>query len=193
MNANRRQLATGAVATPLLLLTLVAAARRDDGHRPSGVPLPPFTQSAPEAWINSRPLTLDDLRGQVLLVDVWTYECWNCYRSFPWLKQLEARFANDAFTVVGIHSPEFEHEHDIERVRAKVREFGLHHPVMVDNDFGYWRALGNRYWPAFYLVDKQGLVRYVFVGETHAGDSQARRIQNAIAGLLKEPAAPGEP
>ena len=152
------------------------------------MPLPPFTQAAPEAWLNSAPLTLDELRGRVLLVDVWTYECWNCYRSFPWLKQLEARFADDDFSVIGIHSPEFEHERDIARVRAKAHEFGLEHPIMIDNDFAYWRALGNRYWPAFYLVDRHGLVRHVFVGETHEGDSQARRIQNAIAGLLKEAA-----
>ena len=149
-------------------------------------PLPEFTSSASENWFNSEPLRVEKLRGQVLLVDVWTYDCWNCYRSFPWLRALEAELAGQPFQVIGIHSPEFDHEHDPARVAAKVREFGLQHPVMMDNDFAYWRALGNRYWPAYYLVDKDGRIRSVHVGETHRGDARARRIEDEIMALLAE-------
>jgi thiol-disulfide isomerase/thioredoxin len=149
-------------------------------------PLPEFTNHDPSGWLNSEPLTLDDLHGKVVLVDVWTYGCWNCYRSFPWLNALEQRLSSEAFTVIGIHSPEFEHERDPTRVKEKIAEFKLHHPVMLDNDFAYWRALNNRYWPAFYLVDRQGMIRHLHVGETHEGDSRAKRIEEQIRSLLAE-------
>ncbi len=183
-----RVLVAGA-AGALVIATAATLAAAPGQDPQAAVDLPEFTQSAPGAWINSPPLTRADLRGKVVLVDVWTFECWNCYRSFPWLTALEERFAAAPFTVVGIHSPEFERERDVAAVRAKAREFGLHHPIMIDNDFAYWRALGNRYWPAFYLVDKRGRVRDVFIGETHAGDAQARRIATAISRLLAEPDA----
>lgn len=148
--------------------------------------LPEFSQRGQAAWINSGPLTVSELLGQVLLIDIWTFECWNCYRSFPWLNALEQQLQDQPFRVVGIHSPEFEHEHDRDRVAAKVDEFGLQHAVMLDNDFGYWRALGNRYWPTFYLVDKRGRVRFVHSGETHAGDARARLIEQQVEQLLAE-------
>jgi len=148
---------------------------------------PPLTQKSADAWLNSAPLTLEDLAGQVVLLDFWTFDCWNCYRSFPWLKGLESRFAGRELRVLGIHSPEFAHEHERARVEAKVKEFGLHHPVMLDNDFAYWTAMGNLAWPAYYLVDRAGRVRYRFYGETHEGDAQARAIEAAIERLLREP------
>ncbi len=165
---------------------IAAAGGAPKSDAETGVPAPEFTHTATQAWLNSPPLTLGALRGTVLLVDFWTFDCWNCYRSIPWLQALEKRFENDEFTVIGVHTPEFEHEKRLENVRAKVQEFELTHPVMIDNDFSYWRAMGNRYWPAFYLIDKRGLVRKVYVGETHQGDSQARRIQHAVARLLAE-------
>jgi glutathione peroxidase-family protein len=150
------------------------------------VAAPEFTQADPSAWINGPPLRMQDLRGKVLLIDVWTFECWNCYRSFPWLKQIEERFESAGLQVIGIHSPEFERERDPAAVRSKVQEFGLGHPVMMDNDFAYWKALGNRAWPTFYLVDKKGRIRYRFLGETHAGEPQAIRIERAVEELLAE-------
>jgi glutathione peroxidase-family protein len=149
-------------------------------------PAPAFTQTDPAAWINSEPLTVERFGGQVLLIDVWTFGCWNCYRSFPWLNALEARFGPRGLRIVGVHSPEFDHERDRAAVEAKIREFDLEHPVMLDNDFRYWNALGNRAWPAFYLVDKDGLIRGRFVGETHAGDRQATQIEARIEQLLSE-------
>lgn len=149
-------------------------------------PLPEFTTTEARYWLNSEPLGVEQLRGRVILIDVWTFDCWNCYRSFPWLKGLEADLSDQAFGVIGIHSPEFDHEQDPARVAAKITEFDLQHPVMMDNDFAYWRALDNQYWPAFYLVDKKGLIRYLHVGETHAGTDRARRIEEQIRTLLAE-------
>lgn len=148
--------------------------------------MPEFTQADPMAWINSKPLSVKDLRGKVVLLDVWTYGCWNCYRSFPWLRGVEEKFAEQDFQVIGIHTPEFDHEKERDDVVKKVAEFMLHHPVMMDNDFAYWRSLRNRYWPAYYIVDKRGKIREVFIGETHAGDHRSKRIEKLIAKLLKE-------
>ncbi len=147
---------------------------------------PEFTHDEPEAWINSQPLTLKDLRGAVVLVDFWTFDCWNCYRSFPWLKQVEAAYADRGLRVIGVHTPEFDHEKIRSNIVEKVGEFGLHHPVMIDNDFSYWRAMNNRYWPAFYLIDKRGFIRSVFIGETHSGGARAQKVEAAIESLLAE-------
>ena len=155
-----------------------------------GEPVPEFTHHAASAWLNSKPLTVADLKGKVVLLDFWTYECWNCYRSFPWLTTLEQQFAGKPFEVIGIHSPEYEREKDPGRIAAKALEFELHHPIMIDNDHSYWQALDNQYWPAYYLIDGNGIVRAVFVGETHAGDARAQRVQAAIADLLDALPAP---
>ncbi|MGF1545724.1 MAG: redoxin domain-containing protein [Thiotrichales bacterium] len=150
-------------------------------------PAPEFTHADPGDWFNSAPLKLADLRGKVVLLDVWTFGCWNCYRSFPWLKALESSLAGQAFVVVGVHTPEFDHEREEhDAVAAKNREFGLKHPVMLDNDSSDWRALNNRYWPAFYLIDKRGNRRARFVGEAHEGDRNAHAIEVAVDGLLSE-------
>ncbi len=154
--------------------------------RATPVSAPQFTHADASDWINSRPLKLEDFGGRVLLVDVWTFDCWNCYRSIPWLKDLERRLGSKGLALMGVHSPEFDHEREREKVVAKVKEFGIRHPVMLDNDFSYWRALGNRYWPAFYVIDKQGRLRGTFVGETHIGDKRAKKVEALLAELLAE-------
>lgn len=147
--------------------------------------VPEFTHTKTEEWINSRPLTVNDLKGTVFLIDMWTFDCWNCYRSFPWLNALEKKYSNSSFQIIGVHSPEFDHEKIPTNIKAKVKEFKLHHPVMIDNDFSYWRALNNRYWPTFYLVDKSGDVVYRHVGETHEGDRKALALEKKLQELLK--------
>lgn len=175
------------VASLLLLAAMVAG----PGHAATvDTRLPEFTRSDTAGWINSPPLNIASLRGSVVLVDVWAFECWNCYRSFPWLHALEARLAGENFKVIGIHSPELASERDPVAVAAKVREFGLHNPIMLDTDHRYWDALGNQYWPAWYLVDQQGRIRARYVGETHDGDDQARRIEANIRALLAQAAKP---
>jgi len=146
--------------------------------------LPQFTQQSAQRWINSKPLTTEDLKGKVVLVDIWTYGCWNCYRSIPWLNSLEDQFGHDKFVIVGIHTPEFDHETKREKVVEKCEEFKVTHPVMMDNDFAYWKALRNRYWPTFYVADKNGVVRGVFIGETHEGDRRAKKVEKLIAKLI---------
>lgn len=171
----------------LCVLHVGAAAALVAGR--DAVPAPEFTHRGSADWIGSPPLTLASLRGQVVLVDVWTFACWNCYRSFPWLNAVQRRYATRGLRIVGVHTPEFEHEKPRASVERKVRQYGLQHPVMLDNDFSYWNALGNRYWPAWYLLDREGRVRAVHAGEVHAGDPRARRIEADIEALLAEPVA----
>ncbi|NVK37261.1 MAG: redoxin family protein [Gammaproteobacteria bacterium] len=149
-------------------------------------PWPQFIQNNTEAWLQSPPLTTQDFRGKVVLMDIWTFACWNCYRSFPWLNNVQAKYQTEGLAVLGIHSPEFAYEKMPESVIKKMQEFQLHHPAMLDNDFRYWRALNNRYWPTFYLIDKQGQIRYRFVGETHANTPKAQKIEKVIETLLAE-------
>lgn len=151
------------------------------------LPAPEFTHTEAAEWINSSPLRLADLRDKVLLVEFWTFDCWNCYRSFPWLKSMVARLASDEFQVIGVHTPEFDHEKKRRNIVSKVEQFGLHYPVMIDNDYSYWRSMDNHYWPAWYLIDKAGRLRAVYYGETHAGDRQAAGIEKLIRELLQEP------
>lgn len=150
-------------------------------------PAPAFTHRAPADWINSPPVELASLRGKVVLVDVWTFDCWNCYRSIPWLKQVEQKYSGQGLQLIGVHTPEFKHERERAAVEGKVKEFGIKHPVMMDNDFSYWNALKNRYWPAYYVIDRKGNIRGYYVGEMHAGQPQARAVEAKIEELLREP------
>jgi len=147
---------------------------------------PEFTQTSPADWLNSEPLTLRDLHGKVVLIDFWTFGCWNCTQSIPWLKQVEKEFSGTDLVVLGIHTPEFDHEKDRARVLEKTKEYGLTHPVMLDNNFAYWKAMGNKFWPAFYVIDKVGRVRALFIGETHSGDRSAMAIEQLLRRLLAE-------
>jgi len=169
------------LSTLLLFFTLNSLAMSADANR-----APEFTHKQASAWINSQPLQLADLKGKVVMLDIWSYGCWNCYRSFPWTNDLEQRLKDKDFIVIGVHAPEFDHERDRNNVVAKAKEFKLHHPIMMDNDFSYWNALGNQYWPTFYLIDKQGRLRAKFFGETHKGDRNARKIEASIEFLLNE-------
>lgn len=146
---------------------------------------PPLPMAS-DGWLDGEPLTGEDLRGQVVLIHFWAFECWNCYRSFPWLNGLRGEIVDPAFRIIGVHTPEFEREKDREAVRERARHFGLEHAIVQDKDHRFWRAMGNRYWPAWYVVDRTGTVRSVFIGETHAGDPQAKRIAATIRELLAE-------
>ena len=172
------------VVVALLLAVMFRPAA--GGTLPAPLMAPEFTHAASGEWINSAPLTLASLRGKVVFVDFWTFECWNCYRSFPWLKGMEARLEPEGLQVIGVHSPEFDREKVRDNIVAKVKEFGLKHPVMIDTDFSYWNAMGNRYWPAYFAIDRHGNIRAVFAGETHDGDEQAKEIESTLRTLLAE-------
>ena len=118
-----------------------------------------------EAWINSEPLTIAELRGKVVLVDFWTYTCVNCIRTLPYLKDWQSKYASRGLVILGAHSPEFEFEKDFDNVLQAVQDLGVTWPVAMDNDFETWRAYQNRFWPHKYLADAQGRLRYDHIGE----------------------------
>ena len=137
-----------------------------------------------QQWFNtpgSRPLTLAGLRGRVVLVDFWTYSCINCLRTLPYLKAWDAKYRAKGLTIVGVHSPEFPFEKSAANVQAAIRQNGLRYPVAQDNDLATWGAYGNQYWPAEYLIDARGKVRFAAFGE---GDDVKK--ERAIRALLAE-------
>jgi thiol-disulfide isomerase/thioredoxin len=161
---------------------LAGPAGRAAGQDPGGIlgrPAPELPRTG--AWLNSPPLTLAGLRGQVVLIDFWTWDCVNCVRNAPVIERLHQRFAGRGLVVVGVHTPEFAHERPLEGVRAAVRRLGLHYAVVQDNDYGIWRAFGNRYWPAAWLIDRQGRIAYRHEGEGGEA-SLAAAIEGALAG-----------
>jgi cytochrome c biogenesis protein CcdA/thiol-disulfide isomerase/thioredoxin len=143
---------------------------------------PEFTET--QQWFNTpgdRPLTLAGMRGRVVLVDFWTYTCINCIRTLPYLKAWDATYRGDGLTIVGVETPEFAFEHDASNVANAIKQFGLRYPVAQDNDMGTWNAYGNQAWPADYLIDSTGHVRYATAGE---GDYA--KTETAIRALLAE-------
>ena len=135
-------------------------------------------------WLNSAPLTAAGLRGKVVLVDFWTYSCINCLRSLPYVKAWADKYRSQGLVVVGVHAPEFAFERDIGNVTKATKSLGITYPVAVDNEYAIWRAFGNRYWPAHYLIDAQGRVRHHHFGEGDYADTE-RVIQQ----LLRETGA----
>jgi len=119
---------------------------------------------------------MEGLRGRVVLIDFWTYTCVNCIRTMPYLKDWHAKYASHGLVIVGVHSPEFNFEKLTENVAENARNFGLEYPIAQDNDFQTWRAYANRFWPAKYLVDGEGVIRYSHFGEG-AYDATERRIR----------------
>ena len=117
------------------------------------------------SWINSEPLTLEELRGKVVLIDFWTYTCINCIRTFPFLKEWHAKYADKGLVIIGVHTPEFEFEKIRENVIDAAVVQGLEYPIAQDNDFQTWGAFRNNAWPAKYLIDKDGHIRYAHIGE----------------------------
>jgi cytochrome c biogenesis protein CcdA/thiol-disulfide isomerase/thioredoxin len=140
------------------------------------------------AWINSKPLTLAELRGRVVLIDFWTYSCINCLRTLPYIREWDDRYRAAGLTIVGVHTPEFAFEHVESNVRENVEDLKLRYPIAMDNDFGTWQAWSNQYWPAKYLIDRQGHVRYY-----HFGEGEYAETEEAIRTLLGDsaPAASG--
>ena len=135
-------------------------------------------------WINSEPLTMEDLRGKVVLIDFWTYTCYNCINTMPYLRDWHDKYADKGLVIVGVHSPEFDHEKPYENVVDATIRHELKYPVAQDNDFKTWRSYNNRYWPAEYLIDQNGVVRY-----RHFGEGAYEETENLIRDLLEETGA----
>lgn len=126
-------------------------------------PAPPLEGAT--QWLNSAPLSLPSLRGKVVLVEFWTRECINCLHVLPHTKALYERYKDDGLVVIGVHTPEYDEERDPAGVRAAAARLGIDWPVAIDNDYRIWNAWGNRFWPALYLIDRDGRVVYRQVGE----------------------------
>ena len=131
-------------------------------------------------WLNSPELSREDLRGKVVLIDFWTFDCINCQRTLPYVKQWAQKYEKDGLVVIGVHTPEYGFERVIASVREQVRRLGITYPVAVDNDYRIWRAFNNQYWPAHYLIDAKGQVRYSHFGEG-AYATQEQVIQQLLA------------
>lgn len=135
-------------------------------------------------WINSPPLTTEQLRGKVVVVDFWTYSCINCVRSIPYVRAWAEKYRDQGLVVIGVHTPEFAFEKSPANVRDAVARFGITYPVAMDNDFAIWRAFKNNYWPAHYFVDAKGNIRY-----HHFGEGDYEQSERVIQQLLKEAGA----
>jgi thiol-disulfide isomerase/thioredoxin len=144
--------------------------------------MPPLAGAGP--WLNSEPLTTEALRGKVVLVDFWTYSCINWLRTLPHLRAWSEKYRNRGLVVIGVHSPEFEFEKNVDNVRQAVKVTGIDYPVAVDSRYAVWRAFDNQVWPATYIVDAQGRIRH-----HHLGEGGYERIERVVQQLLAEAGA----
>jgi cytochrome c biogenesis protein CcdA/thiol-disulfide isomerase/thioredoxin len=180
---------TGVLTRISLARTSRFEQRLVDGVRPAR-PAPTINEGpmpnlvGASSWLNSPPLDATDFRGRVLLVDFWTYSCINCLRSIPYVRAWFDEYRDRGFIVVGVHTPEFAFEKDIANVRQAVHDLNITYPVAIDNRYAIWKAFANEYWPAHYLIDADGIVRY-----HHFGEGQYEETEKVIQQLLKEQGA----
>jgi Thioredoxin like C-terminal domain/AhpC/TSA family len=138
------------------------------------------------AWLNSEPLTPAGLRGKVVVVEFCTFSCVNWLRTLPYVRAWDERYRDDGLVVIGAHTPEFEFEHDVKKIRAALEEMDVRYPIAVDNDYAVWRAFDNNYWPALYFADVEGRLRH-----HHFGEEDYERSERVIRQLLTEAGATG--
>ena len=165
---------TSSIRTLLAAAVLALSTAAGAAHASTPASTPASASDAPRAapefsgidhWLNSAPLTMAQLRGKAVLVDFWTYGCINCRHTLPWVKAWHAKYKDQGLVVVGVHTPEFSVEGNLDNLKAEVKRNGIAYPVAQDNRYATWQAWGNQFWPAFYLVDRKGQVVYTHVGE----------------------------
>ncbi|MBL8063448.1 MAG: redoxin domain-containing protein [Anaerolineales bacterium] len=143
--------------------------------------LGPAPELSNDTWLNvDSPLHLADLRGQVVALEMWTFGCYNCQNVLPSLKEWHSKYAGDGLVIIGNHYPEFSFEQSLDNLKVAVLENGIEYAVAQDNDGKTWRAYENHYWPTLYLIDKQGHIRYVHIGEGRYKETEAA-IQTLLA------------
>lgn len=147
--------------------------------------LPPAGRTLPEfqgigQWLNSAPLSIADLKGSVVLVQFWTFACINCQRTLPYITRWHRQYATQGLRVVGIHTPEFAFERDLNNIKRALQQHQITYPVPVDNEYKTWKAYENQYWPHLFLADRQGLLRYDHFGEG-AYDKTEQTIRQLLA------------
>jgi thiol-disulfide isomerase/thioredoxin len=165
-------------AKPLLLASLLAAAPMDASAQDKGT-LQRFDGA--KTWLNSPPLSAAELRGKVVLVDFWTYTCVNWTRTLPYVRAWAEKYKDQGLVVIGVHTPEFPFERDFDNIRRAVKNMRVAYPVAIDSDYAVWRAFSNNAWPAVYLIDAQGRLRY-----RHLGEGEYQRTEETIQQLLVE-------
>ena len=146
-------------------------------HSQTGIPAPEISN---DVWLNSKPQRLQDLRGKVVMVEFWTFGCYNCRNIEPYVKEWHAQYSDQGLVVIAIHSPEFNYERSTDRVKEYINEHKIPYAVPIDNDFETWRKYRNRFWPTLYLIDKQGIIQYVKIGEGGYEETN-RQIQRLLA------------
>ena len=172
--------------TVLLIAAVVGVVHFSTSALLSEDPTEQNTRPVPEfagisAWLNSPPLTTEGLRGKVVLVQFWTYSCINCLRTLPYVTKWHEQYKDKGLVVVGVHTPEFAFEKERANVETAIKRLGITYPVAQDNQYRTWRAFGNQYWPAVYLIDKSGAIV-----ATQFGEGGYQHIESTIARLLGE-------
>jgi len=171
-------LALGAAAS----LAALSFAAPSGGEVPAGEARPAPAFQGISTWLNSPPLQLEQLRGKVVLVDFWTYTCINCLNHLPAVQDWHEKYKDRGLVVVGVHTPEFAFEKSTKNVQEAIARLKIRHAVAQDNDYATWRAFRNQYWPAVYLIDKQGRIVW-----THYGEGRYRETEQKIQALLAQP------
>ena len=160
-------------------MMMKAATQQSFAQLPVEGQLPPLAGAVD--WLNSPPLTVEGLRGHVVLVDFWTYSCINCLRTLPYVEAWAKKYRDQGLIVIGVHAPEFAFERNFDNVRAAVKRLGIDYPVAIDNDYAIWRGFNNEYWPAHYFIDADGYIRHHHFGEGNYAESE-----HVIQDLLRE-------
>ena len=170
-------------SVPKVVESLVRKAKAESTLDNAQGPMPSLSGAV--EWLNSPALTSESLRGKVVLVDFWTYDCINCQHTLPYVKDWAQKYEKDGLVVIGVHTPEYGFERIISNVRDEVKKLGITYPVAIDNNYAIWRNFDNQYWPAHYLIDAKGQVRF-----THFGEGRYETQEKMIQQLLQEAKAP---
>lgn len=170
-------------SVPKVVEYLVSKAKAEPTLGNAQGPMPSLSGAV--QWLNSPALTSESLRGKVVLVDFWTYDCINCQHTLPYVKDWAQKYEKDGLVVIGVHTPEYGFERIISNVRDEVKKLGITYPVAIDNNYAIWRNFDNQYWPAHYLIDAKGQVRF-----THFGEGRYETQEKMIQQLLQEAKAP---
>lgn len=161
-----------------LLIQLGLLSWRPSVRAGIGAPAPEFSG---QHWMNSEPLRLADLKGKVVLVEFWTFGCFNCRNVEPHVKAWHQKYADKGLAVIGVHTPESDFERYVKNVEHYIQEQKISYPVVTDNEFTTWTSYDNRAWPSVYLIDKQGILRY-----SHVGEGSYAQTEQQIQALLAE-------
>ena len=179
---------TRIVGNLVLIITIVAMFACSENIADHSIPnsqlaprLSPIEFDTPGPWINSEPFVLKDKRNEVVLIDFWTYSCINCIRTLPHLSEWHRKYNKKGLNILGVHSPEFEFEKIYENVVSAAEDLGIDYPIVLDNDFKIWNTFDNRYWPAKYLLDKDGVIQF-----KHFGEGGYEETESAIRALLED-------